>query len=182
MNFFKKNWACDHLKTGNLSADNFKNYSPWMGRQLNPRYDQVILVSEYLVLTAWKRIVAFCLKETSSVWKKYSNDWNSNIRKPDIVFLILLTQTSRFWQQYPMNNQLYNQKFTGKILQNFLYLDLCFVCKHAVLLIKMVKFEESPAQRECSSTSQRVLNFISSPNSPNAASKYPLGYDIIFYF
>ena len=48
---FKK-WACDHLKTSNLSADNFKKYSTSMGRHLSPRYGQVILVSGYPVLTA----------------------------------------------------------------------------------------------------------------------------------
>ena len=47
-----KKWACDHLKTSNLSADNFKKYLTSMGRHLSPRYGQVILVSGYLVLTA----------------------------------------------------------------------------------------------------------------------------------
>ena len=47
---FKKKitWACDHLQTSNLSADNLTS----MGRHLSPRYGQVILVSGYLVLTA----------------------------------------------------------------------------------------------------------------------------------
>ena len=45
-------WACDHLKTSNLSADNFKKYLTSMGRHLSPRYGQVILVSGYPVLTA----------------------------------------------------------------------------------------------------------------------------------
>ena len=51
---FKKNWtwACDYLKTSNLSADNFKKYSTSMGRYLSPRYSQVIMVSGYPVLTA----------------------------------------------------------------------------------------------------------------------------------
>ena len=49
---FKKIWACDHLKTSKLSADNFKKYSTLMGRHLSPRYGQVILVSGYPVLTA----------------------------------------------------------------------------------------------------------------------------------
>ena len=47
-----KNCACDHLKTSELSADNFKKYSSLMGRHLSPRYGQVILVSGYPVLTA----------------------------------------------------------------------------------------------------------------------------------
>ena len=38
-------WASNHLKTSNLSADNFKKYSTSMNRYLSPRYDQVILVS-----------------------------------------------------------------------------------------------------------------------------------------
>ena len=50
----KKNttWACDHLKTSNLPADNFKKYVTSMGQRLSPRYGQVILVSGYPVLTA----------------------------------------------------------------------------------------------------------------------------------
>ena len=51
---FKKNWtwACDHLKSSNLSADNFKNYSNSVGRYLSARYGQAIMVSGYTVLTA----------------------------------------------------------------------------------------------------------------------------------
>ena len=48
----KWTWACDHLKTSNLSADNFKKYLTSMGRHLSRRYSQVILVSGYPVLTA----------------------------------------------------------------------------------------------------------------------------------
>ena len=48
----KETCACDHLKTTNLSADNFKKYLRSMGRHLSPRYGQVILVSGYPVLTA----------------------------------------------------------------------------------------------------------------------------------
>ena len=48
----KKTWACDHLKTRNLSADNCKKYSTSMGRHLSPQCGQVILVSGYPVLTA----------------------------------------------------------------------------------------------------------------------------------
>ena len=44
--------ACDHLKTNNLSADNFKRYSTSMDRYLSPRYGRMILVSGYPVLTA----------------------------------------------------------------------------------------------------------------------------------
>ena len=51
-----KNWTksvtCDHLKTSNLSADEFKKYLTSMDRHLSPRYGQVILVSGYPVLTA----------------------------------------------------------------------------------------------------------------------------------
>ena len=48
----KETCACDHLKTTNLSADNFKKYLSSMGRHPSPRYGQVILVSGYPVLTA----------------------------------------------------------------------------------------------------------------------------------
>ena len=67
----KKNWACDHLKTSNLSANNFKKYSTLMGRYLSSRYGQVILVSGYPVLTAvnysqhWCAIPAFLWSQTS---------------------------------------------------------------------------------------------------------------------
>ena len=48
--WIKKNWTwtCDHSKTSNLSADNFKKYLTSMGRHLSP----VILVSGYPVSTA----------------------------------------------------------------------------------------------------------------------------------
>ena len=51
-NFKNWTWACDHLKTSNLSADNFKKYLTSMGRHLSPRYGQVIQVTGYPVLTA----------------------------------------------------------------------------------------------------------------------------------
>ena len=62
-------WACDHLKTSNLSADNFKKYLTSMGRHLSPRYGQVILVSGYPVLTAvnWSQHwCAICVQYQSS--------------------------------------------------------------------------------------------------------------------
>ena len=67
----KYTWACDYLKTSNLSADNFKKYSTSMGRHLSPRYGQVILVSGYLVLTAvnWSQhwcAISFLLGSQSS--------------------------------------------------------------------------------------------------------------------
>ena len=40
------------MKTSNLSVDNFKKYLTSMGQHLSPRYGQMILVSEYPVLTA----------------------------------------------------------------------------------------------------------------------------------
>ena len=45
-------WACDHLKSSNLSADNFKKHSNSVGRYLSLGYGQAILVSGYTVLTA----------------------------------------------------------------------------------------------------------------------------------
>ena len=48
----KINLSLRSFETGNLSADNFKNYSNSMGRHLSPGYGYVILVSGYPVLTA----------------------------------------------------------------------------------------------------------------------------------
>ena len=62
-------WACDHLKTSNLSADNLKKYLTSMGQHLSPRYGQVILVSGYPVLTAvnWSQHwCAICVQYQSS--------------------------------------------------------------------------------------------------------------------
>ena len=50
----KKTWACDHLKTNNLSAESLT------GRHPSPQYGQVILVSEYPVLTAVNWSQYFC--------------------------------------------------------------------------------------------------------------------------
>ena len=55
--YFKQwSWACDQLKTSNLSAENFKRVAS-MNRYPSPRYDHEILVSGYPVLTAvsWSR-------------------------------------------------------------------------------------------------------------------------------
>ena len=61
---FKKNytWACDRLKTSNLSADNFKKILTLMGQHLSPRYGQVILVSGYPVSTAVNWSQRWCPK------------------------------------------------------------------------------------------------------------------------
>ena len=50
--FKTQTWACDHLKSSNLSADNFKKHSNSVGRYLSPRYGQAILVSRNTILTA----------------------------------------------------------------------------------------------------------------------------------
>ena len=67
----KKNytWACNHLKTSNLSEDNFKKILDLHGRHLSPWYGQVILVSGYPVLTAvnWSHHwCAICVQYQSS--------------------------------------------------------------------------------------------------------------------
>ena len=56
MNLKNETRACDHLKTSNLSADNFQKVLGLDGLTPEPRYGQVILVSGYLVLTAVKVI------------------------------------------------------------------------------------------------------------------------------
>ena len=48
----KITWACDHLKTSNLSADNLKSHANTMGRYLSQLCGHLILVSGYPVLTA----------------------------------------------------------------------------------------------------------------------------------
>ena len=68
---------CDHLKTSNLSADNFKNYSTSLGRYLSPLYGQVILANGYPVLTAvnWSRTISGCTWASKPVRKCEIKDW-----------------------------------------------------------------------------------------------------------
>ena len=62
----KWTWACDYLKSSNLSAANFKKYLTSMGRHLSPRYGQLMLVSGYPVLTAVNWLQHWC-----PIWVHY---------------------------------------------------------------------------------------------------------------